>query len=133
VIILPVKWSFNLRLYNSLTGIEKEQLEFFRKRGSTFLLSSAVSRCLEIVLNKPIPDLFKLEFRSNLNPSEAITHWNSIVEAASAFTAPLASGLADGFKARDKVEQAIITFRSLIESTKQGNAVIYKHFSDQMK
>ena len=118
---------------DSLIDIEKSQLEFFRKRGSTFMLSSAVSKCLEIILNKPIPDAFRLEFQKNINLDEAITHWNAIVEAASAFTDPLAAGLADGFKARDNVEQAIITFRSLIGSTKQANATIYANFVMQVK
>ena len=70
-------------------------------------MSSAVARCLEIILNKPIPNYFNLTFKKNLSPDTAITQWSSIIEAASGFTSPLAEGLADGFRTREKVEQAI--------------------------
>jgi len=112
--------------------VEKAQLDFFRKRGSTFLMSSAVARCLEIILNKPIPNYFNLVFKSNLSPDIAITQWSSIIEAASGFTAPLAEGLADGFRTRGKVEGAIKIFQSLLVSTRETNKEIYLRFAEQV-
>lgn len=117
---------------NSLIEIEKDQLHFFRKRGSTFLMASAIARCLEIFLNKQISNLFSMAFRSNLSPEEATKRWSSIVEPASAFTEPLVEGLSDGFKTHDTVDKAIQTFQSLIAATKQANAKIYSEFTKQV-
>jgi hypothetical protein len=114
---------------NSLLDLEKAQLEFFRKRGAIFLLASAISRCIEIIVNKPIPNLFNLSFKSNCNLDNAINNWSPIVEAASAFTAPLADGLADGFKTHEIVDKSITTFRSLLASTRQANAPLYLCFT----
>lgn len=113
-----------------LTEIEERQLEFFRNRGSTFLMASAVARCLEIFLKTRVPDLFSLRFRENLSPQEAIEIWSPIVEIASSFTAPLAEGLSDGFKNAEAVNLAVKTFQSLIDSTKQANDSIYSNFRE---
>lgn len=118
---------------NSLTEIEERQLEFFRKRGSTFLMASAIARCLELILNVPIPNSFRIAFKSNLSPEGAVNRWSSIVEAVSVFTAPLIEGLSDGFKTREIVEKAIQTFQSLVASTKQANITIYSGFSEDVQ
>jgi len=118
---------------NSLTEIEKRQLEFFRKRGSTFLMASAIARCLELILNVPIPNSFRIAFKSNLSPEGAVNRWSSIVEAVSVFTAPLIEGLSDGFKTREIVEKAIQTFQSLVASTRQANVTIYSEFSKDVQ
>ncbi len=118
---------------NSLTEIEERQLEFFRKRGSTFLMASAIARCLELILNVPIANSFRIAFKSNLSPEGAVNKWFSIVEAVSVFTAPLIEGLSDGFKTREIVEKAIQTFQSLVASTKQANVTIYSGFSKDVQ
>lgn len=115
---------------NSLTQTEREQLDFFRKRGSTFLMSSAIANSLELVLNKQIPHSFSLNFKANLSPEKAIEYWNPIVEAASAFTKPLIGGLSDGFKTEAIVNEAIQTFKSYINATKQVNTPIYNDFAE---
>ena len=117
-----------------LLDVDKSQLEFFRKRGAAFLMATAISRCLEIIVMKPIPDSFSLSFKNNLNLDDAIANWMSIVEAASAFTSHyLADGLADGFKTRGKVDEAITTFRDLLASTKQSNAPLYSQFAETLQ
>ena len=117
---------------NRLLNVEEKQLEFFRKRGSTFLMTSAIAKCLEIFLNKPIPNPFSIAFKSNLSPEEAIKKWPPIVEVASPFTASLVGGLADGFRTHGTVHGAIDSFRDLIASVKQGNAEIFAKFAAQV-
>jgi hypothetical protein len=117
---------------NSLLDVEKKQLEFFRKRGSTFLMTSAIAKSLETFLNKPIPNLFSKAFKSNLSPEQAIKKWAPIVEVASAFTASLVGGLADGFKTHETVYGAIGNFQNLIASVKQANAEIFAKFASQV-
>jgi len=114
---------------NSLKEIEKTQLNFFRKRGSTFLMASAIARCLEILLDKQIPNLFSLSFRDNLSPEKATDRWTNIIDSASSFTEPLEKGLSDGFKNRDAVEDAIKIFQSLIAATREANKEIYNAFA----
>lgn len=118
---------------NSLTEIEKRQLDFFRKRGSTFLMASAIARCLELFLDVSIPNSFRIAFKSNLSPERAMHKWFSIVEAVSVFTEPLIEGLSDGFKTHETVDKAIQTFQSLVASTKQANVTIYSRFSKDVQ
>jgi len=117
---------------NSLVGKEKDQFDFFRKRGSTFMMTSAIARCLEDILNKQIPNLFRLDFKANLSFEEAIDKWASIVNAASAYTEPLVEGLADGFKTRETVDKAILRFQSDIVATREALTTIYDEFAKQV-
>lgn len=50
---------------NGLIEIEKTQLNFYRKRGSTFLMTSAIAKCLEIILDRQITNRFKLSFKKS--------------------------------------------------------------------
>lgn len=113
---------------DELTKIEEKQLEFFRKRGSTFLLVAAISSCLEIILGQKIPNTFDLKFKKNISPSIAEEKWEPIVDISSSFTAPLSEGLADGFKKVEAVKKAIETFQSLLDSTKYSNKEIFSDF-----
>lgn len=116
----------------TLTEIEHRQQDFFHLRGSTFMIASAIARSLEIILKKPIPNKFSLEFKANLSPKIASEKWRPIVEIASSFTSPLIAGLSDGFRTRKKVDEAIETFQSLIDSTKEANASIFDSFAGEV-
>lgn len=116
----------------TLLDVEGVQLEFFRKRGSIFLMTSAIAKCLEIVLSRQLPNLFAVSFKDNLSPEAATAKWQPIVEIASAFTAPLAVGLADGIRNREKVSQAIDTFRSLLTAVKGANLQFFSDFTQQV-
>lgn len=118
---------------NKLIDIEKEEFKFFRKRGSIFLMTSAVAGCLEVFLNRPIPNSFKLIFKDNPSPNEAAVKWSSILESASSFAAYLAEGLSDGIRNRADVNKANQTFRSLVAATKDTNATIYAKFAQQVE
>lgn len=117
---------------NTLTIFETDQLYFFRLRGSTFLLSSAIATCIEVFLNKAIPNSFRLVFKENISPEQGATIWKPIVEVASAFTGYLTNGLSDGFKNQDAVNTAIRTFRDFIVSTKSPNSKIYAEFAKEV-
>lgn len=117
---------------NNLIGKEKDQFVFFRKRGSIFMMTSAIAACLEDILNRRIPNLFDLTFQKNISLEAAINMWTPIVNTASAFPEPLVEGLADGFKALEKVKGAIKEFQSRIYATKDANATIYAEFAKQV-
>ena len=52
---------------DNLIGKEKDQFVFFRKRGSIFMMTSAIAACLEDIFNKRIPNRFDLAFRENIS------------------------------------------------------------------
>ncbi len=117
---------------NNLIGKEKDQFVFFRKRGSIFMMTSAIAACLEDILNKQIPILFDLAFKKKVSLEVATDMWTPIVNTASAFTEPLVEGLADGFKAHETVGGAIKKFQSLIVATREANATIYAEFAKKV-
>jgi hypothetical protein len=115
-----------------LTEIESNQLDFYRKRGSIFMMASAIAKCFEIFLDKQIPNYFRLTFYENLDINQAIELWNPLVEISSSFSQPLMEGLSDGFRNKNAVNGAIQTFQSLISSTKQVNRQIYNNFENKV-
>ncbi len=117
---------------NNLVGKENDQFDFFRKRGSIFMMTSAIAACLEDILNKRITNKFGLAFKRNTSLEVATDMWTPIVNAASAFTEPLVEGLADGFKAHETVDVAIKKFQSLMVATREANDKIYSQFAKQV-
>jgi len=116
----------------TLIDVEKDQLEFFRKRGSTFLMTSAIAGCLELILSRALPNTFPLTFKSNVSVSEGVEKWSSIINAASAFTTPLVNGLSDGFKTTEVVRDALQQFRSYVAATREANDNIYSAFRTEV-
>ncbi len=118
---------------NNLTEIESTQLDFYRKRGSIFMMASAIARCLEIFLDRQIPNYFRISFKDdNITPNEGIEIWKPIVEIASSFSQTLMNGLSDGFRNKEAVKNAIQTFQSLISSTKQVNKQVFSDFAQKI-
>jgi hypothetical protein len=111
---------------------EKPQLDFFQKRGSIFMMVSAIAECLGVILDRPITDLFELKFKENLSPEQGVSVWLPIIEIGSPFVKYLADGLSDGFKADEKVKDAILIFRDLVSSTKQPNNAVFAAFKVQV-
>lgn len=127
------KWSLlDKSRNNNLTQVEQDQLTFFRKRGSIFLMVAAIAKCLETIINKQIPNLFSLTFKHNLSPELAAEKWDPIVETVSPFTAPLAKGLADGFRNREAVENAVTEFRSYVAAMGLANRSIFAAFTKEV-
>ena len=62
------------------TQIEKQQLEFFEKKGAILLTCAAVADCLETILNRAIPNRFRLSFGSRVSPQKAEGLWLEILE-----------------------------------------------------
>ena len=115
-----------------LTTQEEAQLSFFRERGSIILLTSAIASSVEIFIDKPTPNLFKIVFANKITLEKAISIWQPIVNVGCAFSAQLKEGLSDGLKNSEKINKAIETFRSLVESTKGANAEVFKRFSEHI-
>ena len=112
-----------------LTSQQTKILSFFRNRGATFLLASAISASIEIILDKPVHDKFSIVFRENLSPEESIEIWVPIVNISSAFSERLMVGLEGGLNNAERLKRAISDFTSFMEATSQVNSSIYLAFS----
>lgn len=117
----------------NLTSQQAKALSFFRNRGATFLLASAISASLEIVLDKPVHDKFSMVFRENKSPQEAIKIWEPIVNISSAFSERLTGGLEGGLNNAERVKRAISDFTSFMEATSVPNSTIYSAFSSNVQ
>jgi hypothetical protein len=111
-----------------LTKQQAKILSFFRNRGATFLLASAISASLETISDTPVHDKFSLVFEGNLSPQESIKVWEPIVNISSAFSEKLMVGLEGGLNNADRVKRAISDFTSFMEATNEVNSSIYSAF-----
>lgn len=115
------------------TQAEKQQLAFLRKRGSTFLLASAVARSLEGFADRAIPDKFRVSFGWDVGPEEARAVWVPIVDASIPFSNELLPALENGLKNVDIIQQSLIRFDSLVQATKTANQPIYSAFASNLR
>jgi hypothetical protein len=116
-----------------LTDKQAKTLSFFRNRGATFLLTSAISASIEIIVEKAIPDKFMLAFVSDASPQDAIGFWGPIVNVSSAFVERLTSAIERGLNNRDKVNTVISEFTNFIDATQEPNKSIYSEFSGKVE
>ncbi|MCK5193768.1 MAG: AIPR family protein, partial [Desulfobulbaceae bacterium] len=116
---------------SSLSSIEDGQLEYFRKRGSTYLLAGAVAGCLETFLARKVPNLFRISFGFT-SPTEAKTLWLKLLDVTIPFCNQLEPALKGGLKNSQNVQDAIQTFRSLVQATVASNKTIYDGFKGKI-
>ena len=114
---------------NSLTNQEESLLEYFRHRGSTYLLVSAIAGSLETILGHKVPNTFKISFGDKISPEKGKEYWLQIVEITSPFTIQLSDAFTDGLKNTEKVNLAQSTFRSLVQATAGVNSSAFEKFS----
>jgi len=114
-----------------LIGSEKEQLSVLRNRGSMLLLVSAISECLEIFLDRKIPNLFRISFGKK-DSKTAIEYWNEIIEITLPFSGKLMPALEGGLKNYDKCKQVKEEFKSLVLATRLANKQIIDNFREKI-
>ena len=112
------------------TREDRSVLDFLRRRGSSFLLVSAVAACSEIYLNRAIPDLFRLSFGAPTSPAVGAEYWLPLVKTLLPFVPRLASVFTSGggLAGREAVKAAIEDFRQIVASTKLANASVFNEF-----
>jgi hypothetical protein len=113
---------------DSLTTQEDSLLEYFRHRGSTYLMVSAISSSLETILRHKIANRFRLSFGEKMSPEKGKGHWKAIIEVTSPFTVQLSEAFSDGLKNAEKVAAAQKTFGSLVQATAAANSTVFEKF-----
>jgi len=118
---------------NELKTIEQDQLSFFQTRGSVLLLAAAIANCLELFIDKKIPNKFRLEFRGQKTFDKAIKEWEPLVEIATQLSATLMEGFSKGAIREKQATEAIKKFSVLIATTKKSNEEIFSNFAKETK
>lgn len=113
---------------DSMTQQESDLLEYFRHRGSTYLLVSAVAKSMEAILGHKIPNVFRLSFGEKVSPSDGSKRWAPVIDVTSPFCQQLSEAFSDGLKNMEKVNSAQNTFRSLVQATVSVNKTVFEHF-----
>jgi hypothetical protein len=113
---------------DSLTEQEESLLEYFRHRGSTYLMVSAIASSLGSVLRHKVANRFRLSFGEKMSPSRGKGHWMAIIEVTSPFAQQLSEAFSDGLKNAEKVAVAQKTFRSLVQATAAANSKVFEEF-----
>ncbi len=116
----------------SLTTSEVRQLEFFRRRGSTFLLASAIASCLETIVGRRVANPARLSFGYLTSPTDAAKHWTKVIAVVVPFCHHLTPALTHGLKNATAVQAALTKFQDLVESTNESNRPIFYAFTDKV-
>jgi hypothetical protein len=122
-----------LRLGLERTQIEKEQLEFFEKKGAMLLTCAAVADCLETILARPIPNKFRLSFGVKVSPEKAEGFWVEVLEPLF----PLISRLNAAFSANristELAKKAVPAFRDVVAAVSAANQKPFRKFSSNVR
>ncbi|MBU4348183.1 AIPR family protein [Patescibacteria group bacterium] len=115
-----------------LKGVEIEQLEFYRKRGSIFMMLAAIAKAMEIILDRKIANYFRVIFNKKITSDDGNAVFKPIVDICSSFCRGLDDGLRDGFKSEDTVNSAVEAFARNIEAIKEANKEQFANFSKEV-
>lgn len=116
----------------TLPSHEEEYLDYFRQRGSIFLLTAAIVSCLEIMLGRKVPNIYRISFGNATSPKQAEAYWNNILDITLPFCSHLNDGLMGGLKNTNTVRRVVSTFRALVQATASSNKAIYESFASKI-
>ncbi len=117
---------------DELTADDAGELEYFRQRGSTYMLTAAIAGCLETILSRKVTNLSKLSL-GRLSPHVAQKAWGPIVTVCSSFCPQLQEAFADGLKNKERIRKTLGIFQSLVKATARANQSTFREFSDKVK
>lgn len=113
---------------SELSGAEKNQLDFFRKRGSIPLFVAALGAVSETITGKVINDLHQVSFGETVSPKDATVLWTPVVEALLSAVSMLSPATESELKNPDAVAQAIGNLKALVDMTATSNLALYSAF-----
>lgn len=123
------KFQLHKKPVDQRTSDDRARLEFFSGRGSLFVLASAIASCLEIIITKPIPNVFRISFGSKVSPAKAQSYWAPLVEAMLPFCAQLQPAVDNVLRDEKIVAASITNFRNVVSSIKSYHTQVFQQFS----
>jgi len=121
-----------LQTKTNLTRDDEKSLTFLRQRGAIFLTTYAFSYCLETILDRSVPNLFRVSFGSKCSPTKSMENWKPVIDALIPFVEQLNPAIVNGLKNQNEIEQAVSTFNSLAKSTRSFNATVFDVFKNKI-
>lgn len=117
-----------LQSKTNLTRDEEKILSFLRQRGAIFLATYAIAYCLETILDRSVPNLFRISFGNQCSPNIAISNWEPIVNVLIPFVESLNPAIVKGLKNTSEIDGAVNIFNALARSTRDFNAIVFDTF-----
>lgn len=99
---------------SDLSEKDSKTLSFMRKRGSIYLLASAISRVLETVSEKKVANRFKLQFAKINDFDSAVNFWTPIIASLAALNSKLDGALRDSLTNTDRVNSCLEDFNAYL-------------------
>lgn len=119
-----------LRLKTPKPENQEATFQFLAQRGAVFLVMAALGKCQEIILDRAIPDRFKLSFGNLVSPQVAQGHWEPIVSSLLAFHAQLQPAAESGrIRVADVRDAAIGHFVASVDAVRANLTDSFNGFS----
>ena len=117
----------------TITNSEKERLEFLKNRGAIWIFIAALGESLNVIVDGRVPNQFIYRFRDKKGVVEDYEEiWKPIIDIGMSFRDSLKKPLEEVLSNEKNNQEAIKTFRSLMESVKTSNEKIYRAFSEKV-
>lgn len=116
-----------------LTSVENSSLAFLSKKGAAYLLVHVIAQCMEIILNRSIPNKSDLHFSKNLSPDKAEEIWSPIVDIALSLSSHLDNAFSRNRISNETVEKSVPGFVGLIASIANLQKENFEKFSMNVK
>lgn len=114
---------------DGLAADQMRQLEYFRQRGSNHLLVAAIGQCTEALVNRAVPDRFRLSFGAQVSPAVAIETWLPVVEVVCPFVEHLQRAAVGAIKKTEDVTEGVRVFGQMVRATRTANAALLDEFA----
>ncbi len=111
--------------------MQEKTFDFFSHRGSDFLFASAIARCIEEILARPIVDRWKLNFGPAISLQTSEEYWLPVVKSLSNYVDQLLPAARSGdLRDAQKVESASADFQSRVATGREGVVSLdqFSHF-----
>lgn len=116
------------------TDIEDKQHKFLSKRGSKMLLLYTISKCMEGIMGKRIPDTWGLQFKNNLDFGSVVSSWRAVIKIILPIAySKLEEALSEGLKSKDRCETSSDVVVGLFASIQDTVAPQLKAFVKSIK
>ena len=116
------------------TDIEDKQHKFLSKRGSKMLLLYTISKCMEGIMGKRIPDTWGLQFKNNSDFGSVVSSWRAVIKIILPIAySKLEEALSEGLKSKERCETSSDVVVGLFASIQDTVAPQLKAFVKSIK
>lgn len=112
-----------------LTGVRIDLIDFFKRRGSTILATTAIATSLDEIISKRIPDMYKVAFKDNFDLKDSIERWVPVIESCEAFFTDLNQALEGGRIIANRIQDCLHEFTRHISSVAAVHKEEFEEFA----